>query len=302
MQRDAILFSVGFLFVFAFLGKDLSAQATKPTAKVDQEQIKKLVQQLGDEDFEKREKASKKLVEIGAAALPELEKAVKSGDAEVVERAKLCAQKIKDIKAIPQLIEDLADYNAGIHDRARASLQRMEGLAVPALIQALKHKNARVRAGAARVLGSLGDRSELVVSALIEALDDPDESVRQWAVGRLGFIGAKPQIVLPKLTKILSDDKLGQELRFTAATALGNMGTQAEPAIPLLLDYVKDKKKPGLLRFGAVRALAKMGRKPGLVVPVLITTLADRDERSLWPSVAEALGKFHYDPKASVIA
>lgn len=49
--------------------------------------ITALVKQLGDADFEKREKASTELSRFGALARPALEAALKGGDAEVQERA-----------------------------------------------------------------------------------------------------------------------------------------------------------------------------------------------------------------------
>ncbi|MCM8525753.1 MAG: hypothetical protein NE327_04505 [Lentisphaeraceae bacterium] len=60
-----------------------------------QEEIKKLVDQLGASSHEEREDATKKLWELGSKALIELEKASKSDDPEVKERAQKLLQRIK---------------------------------------------------------------------------------------------------------------------------------------------------------------------------------------------------------------
>jgi tetratricopeptide (TPR) repeat protein len=60
-----------------------SARAAEPTA----EEIARAVKQLGDDDFDVREKASRLLWSAGQAAEPALRAAVKNGDAEVVLRA-----------------------------------------------------------------------------------------------------------------------------------------------------------------------------------------------------------------------
>jgi hypothetical protein len=62
----------GLLLVLPFV----PAVADDPDAK----QIALLVKQLGDDDFDKREAASKRLAEIGAPALAALQKATTSDD------------------------------------------------------------------------------------------------------------------------------------------------------------------------------------------------------------------------------
>ena len=66
---------------------DDSPAATQP-ATLAVEQIDAWIEQLGDDDFQTRERATKKLTEAGADAVGALEKAAKqSGDAEVRSRA-----------------------------------------------------------------------------------------------------------------------------------------------------------------------------------------------------------------------
>jgi tetratricopeptide (TPR) repeat protein len=67
-------------------------EPAKPPSKAD---IQKLVQQLGDNDFDKREEASKKLWEIGEATEPLLQEATKSDDVEVSRRARELLDKFR---------------------------------------------------------------------------------------------------------------------------------------------------------------------------------------------------------------
>src|SRR5262245_50321205 len=62
----------------------------------DREKVKGLVKQLGDDSFEVREKAAAELIRLGAVAVPELRRAAKAEDAEVVTRAARCLEKIAE--------------------------------------------------------------------------------------------------------------------------------------------------------------------------------------------------------------
>jgi hypothetical protein len=70
----------------AFFALVLPVQPVLGQTETEKE-ISKLIQDLGDDSFQTREKASKRLLEIGEPALPALQKALKSEDAEVRWRA-----------------------------------------------------------------------------------------------------------------------------------------------------------------------------------------------------------------------
>jgi hypothetical protein len=72
------------------------AQAVGEPAGPGAGEIERLIEQLGSESFEDRQKASKRLEEIGEQALPALEKAAGSRDAEVRRRAGELAKLLKD--------------------------------------------------------------------------------------------------------------------------------------------------------------------------------------------------------------
>jgi hypothetical protein len=75
------------------------ADNTNPAAPTDDE-IRRLIIQLGSEDFAQREAAAKRLQRIGKPALPHLKAAQGSPDAEVASRARLLISRI-EIRPVP---------------------------------------------------------------------------------------------------------------------------------------------------------------------------------------------------------
>jgi hypothetical protein len=110
--------------------------------------VQELVRQLGHPEFTTREKATARLQEIGAAALPLLEKASASTDPEIRQRAW-------------RLID-----------------QRAAEGEVPALLFQLSSQVPPVRAGAAEALGHMEAKAQEALPALIKGIDDPADFVR----------------------------------------------------------------------------------------------------------------------------
>ena len=73
-------------------------QEKKPSDK----QISALIKQLGDAQFDVREKAHRGLVEIGRPALPQLQKATRDPDVEIQERARRVIREIEKQPAPPK--------------------------------------------------------------------------------------------------------------------------------------------------------------------------------------------------------
>lgn len=75
--------------IMTVLGYDTSGQdARQPGSPVSKEQIRNWINQLGDDDFEKREEASQKLWQLGEAAEAAIKEVLTSKDAEVSRRAR----------------------------------------------------------------------------------------------------------------------------------------------------------------------------------------------------------------------
>ena len=99
-----------------------------------------------------------------------------------------------------------------------AELAKLQGAAVPTLLNALASKDPRVRGEAARTLGNIHDNR--AVPALIKAVKDPQMDVRMRAVEALGKMGddrAKPPLV-----EALHDPN--PPVRMEAAWALDRLG------------------------------------------------------------------------------
>ncbi len=137
--------------------------------------IKTLIRQLGDDDFETREKASAPLVGIGTRARPLLEKAAMDPDVEIVRRAQDCLKQIDQgtttsvlatavrvlaRKHPAKTIETLLNYLPSAEDQSVAEEIRLalvplavkDGKSDAALVAALTDKNAAKRGGAGSVL------------------------------------------------------------------------------------------------------------------------------------------------------
>lgn len=143
-----------------------------------QERAKKLVRQLGDEDFSVREKASKELVRLGAVAARALEEASRSDDAEVRRRARSC---LKQLKAG-------ADEKATIAAVHLLALRRPAG-AADALLDILPTAPESVAGAIRAALYHLGSGSSKPDAVLVAALKDPTPARRAAAEAALGKDG-----------------------------------------------------------------------------------------------------------------
>ncbi len=160
--------------------------------------------------------------------------------------------------------------------------------AVPALIQALEHKNKDVRRRAARTLASIGSEAASAIPVLIRVLED--EHAGEAAAYALSRIG--PEAV-PYLVQSLNNRY--PNARANAAWALGRIGALgyldpvvAGTVVSTLIQALRDKSP--IVRANAAGALGTIGPKATKGVPVLIWTLRDESPR-VCANAAYALGK-----------
>lgn len=120
------------------------SEAPKPSAQ----ELRQLVRQLGDDSFDARELATRRLNELGTAALPALEEASASGDPEVQQRAwRLIDQRATEGN-VPALLFQLASQSSPIRASAADNLGKMEAkaqVALPGLIKAAGDSTDYVR-------------------------------------------------------------------------------------------------------------------------------------------------------------
>lgn len=126
----------------------IGAWSDQPRTEPSPEEIGRLVNQLGDDNFQTREEASKELVRLGKHALPLIESATESSDPEVRHRAW-------------RVIDQWASKGQ-----------------IPALLFQLSSGAPPVKAGAADSLGKMEGKAHKALPVLIKAAGDPTEIVR----------------------------------------------------------------------------------------------------------------------------
>lgn len=166
------------------------------------------------------------------------------------------------------LREALRDKNAAVRASAASGLgEAKDRRAVEPLIAALADKIPLVRARAATALGKIGDKQ--AIASLVAALQDKAAPVRGAVAAALGEF--KENIIAPPLIERLID-KDGS-VRAAAVASLGKLKTKE--TLPPLLSALQDKSPR--VRAAAAIALGKLKNKQAL--EPLIAALKDKDQR-----------------------
>jgi HEAT repeat protein len=184
----------------------------------------------------------------------------------------------------PALVRSLlTDSAASVRKRSAVSLAGVVSklndgpttvAATSAFVQALKDKDAGVRAAAAEGLGRIGPEPEAVVPALLRGIGDESEWVRGAAVVALGWVQRKAGVdraeARSAIAAAMSDSSLHvRELGIYAFWAM------AEKSPEFSIAFLKDGDVT--TRRSAVTALARSAPLASSVVPELTTALTDED-------------------------
>jgi len=127
----------------------------------------------------------------------------------------------------------------------------------PALRRALRDSDSMVAADAARALGALHERASPSVRALVNALSHEEPHVRIYAAEALATIGPQAAAATKDLARALRDAIPG--VRWAAAEALAGIGPPAYSAVPQLMEALKDQFL--YVRICAAEALGSIGPK-----------------------------------------
>lgn len=189
---------------------------------------------------------------------------------------------------IPNLRVGLGDAKSIVRTASARSLGTLKAQpkgVVPDLIAAIgTEKDAQARAAMAWALGQFADKAESGIPALAEALKDSDARVRQAALGALDKIGDPAQPTLAKAVRSPHED-----VRKAALAALVKSGSEAaEDAVPALADSLKAEDPR--VREEAIVILGKLGGRAKAAVPALGEALQDQDS-TVRLRAAETLGK-----------
>ncbi|MDF1660303.1 MAG: HEAT repeat domain-containing protein [Planctomycetota bacterium] len=159
------------------------------------------VMQLASENS--RIEAVQKLGDMGPVAAPGI-RAAMHDENQRIRLAALIAIKGwgKDTSCVApelvQLLDDDAHVKSGagawnLSLQSRLTLERLQGKAIPALIDGLKHNSSKIRKTAAAILGNLGPKALQCVPPLLRLLDDHNHEVRESAAHALRRIAVLDQ-------------------------------------------------------------------------------------------------------------
>ena len=191
----------------------------------DQERVQKLLKQLGDKDFQTREKATTDLISVGPLALPALKEAGKNADAEVRRRSERCLQAIE------------RDSSASVTAAAvRLVKARRPKGAVPVLLGFLPFAHDEgIEEELINALIALGVDNGRVVPEIAVAKQDANPTRRGLSallLGRYGTVQEKESV-----RTLLRDSN--SQVRFRAAQGL--LAGRDKTAVPILVALLDEK-------------------------------------------------------------
>lgn len=190
----------------------------------DPQAVEPLIQQLAAEDFFRREEAHRKILTLGAQAIPALRRVLKEPDRELVLRAEICLKVIE----------------SGPGTEVHAAVLRLLGERKPpggaaVLLKYLPFAaNEMLAAEAARTLGDLAAPGGKVDPVVIESLKDPLPTRRAAAAGALARTAFQDH--QEALRSLLKDPDA--RVRSRVALALAERGERA--AVPVLIALLED--------------------------------------------------------------
>lgn len=153
-----------------------------PANNLGDEDVARLVKQLGDDSFEVRESAEKRLIAIGKPARRWLDEAIKSDDLEVCMRAQKVLALLKATLEAADVIDDLKD------------------------------RSVEKRLRAVRTIAEKSLKSDAILRELRVLVNDKNETLNEEAAFALALLGEK-DIKHDKVKKANCDGKYSTLLR-----------------------------------------------------------------------------------------
>jgi HEAT repeat protein len=288
---------------------ELAAQGEKAAPAVGP-----LIKLLVDSSTNVRAHAAHALGEIGAPAKPAaaaLVSLVKDGDPTVRRQA---IQAIAAIRpgpqvTIPLFVQLVEDPDPGVRQRVLQAVSEAGTVAIPGLIEALKHEKAAY--WACLILRDMGPQAKAAVPALTALLKDPRVEIRREAALALGAMEADAAPAASQIAPLLDDEHvqgaatfaLGQ-IRQLPAGAEAKIRAHAKSQNKVLstvslwtLARVHPEDKPlaqeaaqqlvarltdqdAFVRVAAARALSALQLDPEITFPIFERALATADEQT----------------------
>lgn len=188
--------------------------------------------------------------------------------------------------AVLPIIQLLADED--LKSAALAALTSMQGLAVPALIDALQSAEHRVKLESANALSTIGDRR--AIPLFIDILtSDTHKEIKAIAAKGLGNMYARGpnNTAVTALTNAL---QLDDTTVTQAAEALGKINVSSEETIRMLIAISMDKLRRETVRSAALNALWQL--KPSdATQPMLLLMLSDESSAVIRADAVKVLSR-----------
>ncbi|MFM7137921.1 MAG: HEAT repeat domain-containing protein, partial [Planctomycetota bacterium] len=180
------------------------------------------------DDADLRSKAVQRLEVELADESPALRQAAIEGLSGLADRLDEAGRQ----KLATQLVGVLGDAVPSVGLAAGGALIRLGRDAVGALSNALQMPE--IRNAAMELLAEIGSDAQPALDQIIAALSDADLVYRSNAAMAIAALGPAANGAVPDLEKLLGDEAVAPETRYSAAYALGSIGPEAVAAEPLL--------------------------------------------------------------------
>lgn len=255
---------------------EVRKSAAKALGQIGRPAANALVEALTTRDAGIRKMAAQALGQAGPdvkKAVPDLIEALqdKVNDVRMAAIDALGEMGEEGKEAAPQLARLLRDPNLRVRERVRAALASIGPAAVEPLSNALgEEEKIEVRMDAIQLIAVFGPAAKKAVPALRNALKDGDPRIRAAAANALGKMELDGADAVPDLLTALKDKKLAvQSEAVTALMLLTSAG------VPDLLPKVREADRKG--RWVAPVSMAQMAAKPANDLAGLVKALRDKD-------------------------
>ena len=270
------------------------------------------IEDLRNEDYSKRSKATDAIVEMKAAVVPHLVHELRQRDSKLrMNLAKLSAKfggamilpgnaslrrtaaaaALADIpehaaQAAPALMDAVTDDDKTVSVEVERALRQIGEPAIPHVLEGFASGNAKKRAVAVRLIRDIRSASASALATLHLAVADEEIAVRREAVVSLRRVGT-PKTNVPLLIRALMDESHG--VREEAARSLGEYDGRAQRASAALQALLQDDDVR--VRIAAAEAMWKIGADGRKVLPTLVGAMRHRSARWRAVMAISAMGK-----------
>ncbi|MHC5012427.1 MAG: HEAT repeat domain-containing protein, partial [Planctomycetota bacterium] len=220
------------------------------------------------------------LVARSTDALPVLVDLMSHGNSDVRAAA---AQILREMgwsaqDAVPALIQALGDEVDSVRFYASDALAKIGPPAVPALIRAAEHGDARTRPRAIEALAGGGVATREALPLLLRALRGEDSALREAAVSALAGVRPTSQTIVSALVEVVGQECARRARRsdFLHRALMQTFQRLGREAVPFLVPCLKHEDAGA--RAIAAEVLGELGAQAEEALPALKAACADPDE------------------------